>query len=349
MAIIKDEKKVLRRLDKGNDSYAKMPLFYKEEDGSWAFTGEFVTIHTIEEYNQYKGVYAEILDFIQANFASSIATVYKKALNSLVDYSGKTQVSELMTALSKGKTVEQGKVFGLASSESKTDSIASLGHIINGINAVNGKFKKPFKPFKLTGKGKDYIFPEFTERGVAAKVENKKISVKFKAVDSDEAERLREYMLSCVSGNSPEELRMKNLVEEYFRYSKHVADVVRSGSAIEAYEAFSDLSELSAYLFETDLRKYEKPTANSQGVDDFDYSTDFDGDDGFVDSADQFVEEEADDKVVGFDFKTGYKTETVFGEGGPAIRISPADGSFVVTFDEKTKIYTVDKAKELGE
>lgn len=348
MTIIKEEKKVLKNLKKGNDAYAKMPIFIKEDDGTWTFSGEYAVIHTIEEYNRYKEVYAEILGFIQQNFASSISSVYKNALNSLVYYSGKSQVSDLMTTLSKGKSVTLGKVFNQANSQNLNDSTASINHIINGVNAKNGKLRKPFKPYKLTGKGSDYIFPEFSENGVVAKVENKKITVNFKAVSAEEAERLKEYMLSCVPGSSVEEKNLRFVVNQYFDYSKYVAELIKKGNASQVYDAFSALNEMSSRLFETDLTKYEKPTANSQGVDDLDYTT-FDDFDGVGDQDDAVFVEEADDKVVGFDFKTGYKTETVFGEGGPAIRISPVDGSFVVTFDEKTKIYTVDKAKELGE
>ena len=348
MSIIKEEKKVLKSLKKGNDAYAKMPIFIKEDDGTWMFSGEYAVIHTIEEYNRYKEVYAEILGFIQQNFASSISSVYKNALNSLVYYSGKSQVSDLMTALSKGKTVTLGKVFNQANSQNVNDSTASINHIVNGINAKNGKLIKPFRPHRLTGKGMDYIFPEFSEMGVVAKVENKKVTVNFKSVSAEEAERLKEYMLSCVPGSTVEEMNLRFMVGQYFDFSKYVADIVKKGNAGKVYEAFSVLNEMSSRLFETDLSSYEKSTVSTP-IDDYGFSTDFDGDDGFVDSEDQLVEEDVDDKINGFDFKAPYKTEPYFGENGPVIRISPVDGSFVVTFDERSKTYVVDKAKELGE
>ena len=160
MEIIKGEKRLAKKLDKSKLAYAKMPLFFKGFDGEWLFTGQTTKIYTIEEFEEYKKMYAEIYDLIQQNYASSIANVYKVALNSFVSYEGQRgKTSELFDLMLRGKTVTLGKVFAKANSNNDRNAIASMKHILNGTNQVaGGKTGQPFKPFRLSGKGMEYVY-----------------------------------------------------------------------------------------------------------------------------------------------------------------------------------------------
>lgn len=359
MEIIKGEKRLAKKLDKSKLAYAKMPLFFKGLDGEWLFTGQTTKIYTIEEFEEYKKMYAEIYDLIKQNYAASIANVYKVALNSFVSYEGqKGKTSELFDLMMRGKSVSLGKVFGKANSVNDRDAIASMKHILNGTNQiVNGRTGQPFRPFRLSGKGMEYIFPEFSGKGVVAQVEGKNVSVKFRSVSQDDADRLRDYMLSCVPGTTKEEVMLQQIVEEYFAISKHAADLVKGGAPEDVYKAFSELNLMSAYLFDTDLSAYE--TAKPQEGFDEDYipdGSDLGGDDDFeqvvtIDEEPVSLPE-TDPKtqtVAGFDMLAKYVTEPVVKDGAVVIRISPTDGAFVVTFNAETQTYTVENEKQKGE
>ena len=351
MEIIKGEKTLARKLDRNKLAYAKMPLFFKDLDGAWFFTGQTIKIYTLEEFEEYKKLYAEIYDMIQQHYASSITNVYKAALNSFVSYDGqKGKTSELFDMMMRGKTVTVGKVFAKANSNNDRNSIASMKHILNGTNQlVNGRTGQPFKPFRLSGKGMEYILPEFSSKGVVAQVEGKNISVKFRSVGKDDADRLREYMLSCVPGETKEELILKQVVDEYFAISKQAATLVQSGAAADVYDAFSELNMMSAYLFDTDLSAYEKVELEDYEFEDDFYApdeSDLGGDEEFNQTI--IPEDESGDKVESkpqtvarIDMLAKYVTEPVVKDGAVVIRISPTDGAFVVTFNTESSSVNV--------
>lgn len=350
MKIIKDEKTITKKLSNQEIDYAKLPVFFKDADNGWVFTGQTNRIYTIEELNEYKEMYAEIYDFIRENFASSIANVYKTALNSFVVYDGqKSKVSELYDTLLRGKSVTNSKVFAKANSNNDKDTVASIKYILNGTNKLLSKrTNQPFKPFRLSGKGMEYVLPEFSAEGVLAKVDGRQISVKFKSVGEQDAKALKDFMLSCVPGETKEEKMLQGIVDEYFSVSKQTADLIKAGAPEDIARAFSELNFMSAYLFDTDLSAYHKPQSQE---DEFDYeSQDIAGDD-FTGETEHIVpvENVTNNVVGGFDFKVPYQTEPVMENGEMFIRISPKDGSFVVTFNEKTRICVIDKETQKGE
>ena len=53
MKIIKDEKTIAKKLDAREIDYAKLPVFFKDPDNGWVFTGQTNRIYTIEELNEY--------------------------------------------------------------------------------------------------------------------------------------------------------------------------------------------------------------------------------------------------------------------------------------------------------
>ena len=357
MEIIKGEKRLAKKLDKSKLAYAKMPLFFKGFDGEWLFTGQTTKIYTIEEFEEYKKMYAEIYDLIQQNYASSIANVYKVALNSFVSYEGQRgKTSELFDLMLRGKTVTLGKVFAKANSNNDRNAIASMKHILNGTNQVaGGKTGQPFKPFRLSGKGMEYIFPEFSSKGVVAQVEGKNVSVKFRSVGKEDADRLRDFMLSCVPGTTAEELMLQQIVDEYFAISKQAAALVSAGAPEDVYKAFSELNLMSAYLFDTDLSAYEKAKPSEEEFDDV-YGvgeTDLGEPDGYeqvvISEQDETGDTQKSQTAIAFDMLAKYVTEPVVKDGSVVIRISPADGAFVVTFNADTQTYTVENDKQKGE
>lgn len=357
MEIIKGEKTIARKLDKNKMAYAKMPMFFKDLDGAWFFTGQTIKIYTVEEFEEYKKLYAEIYDMIQQNYAASIANVYKAALNSFVSYEGqKSKTSELFDMMMRGKTVSVGKVFAKANANNDRNTIASMKHILNGANQLSmGRTGQPFKPFRLSGKGMEYVLPEFSSKGVVAQVEGKNVSVKFRSTSKEDADRLRDYMLSCIPGETKEELILKQVVDEYFAISKQAADLVQSGAAAEVYDAFSELNMMSAYLFDTDLSAYEKVQPEDFEFGDETYTpdeSDLGGDDNFEQIILPVEEDKTDAKsqtVAGFDMVAKYVSEPVVKDGAVVIRISPTEGAFVVTFNTETQTYTVENEKQKGE
>ena len=102
-------------------------------------------------------------------------------------------------------------------------------------------------------------------------------------------------------------------------------------------------------MFDTNLSAYHKLQQTEEdeffvepGFDEADLSEDiYAGETDYV--------EPTKSQVAGFDFKTAYSTEPVVEGGEMFIRISPKDGAFVVTFNEKTKTCVVEKESQKGE
>ena len=258
---MKEVKRKIKMI-KAEDGAVALPGFRKLDDGNYVVDGA-VDVSKTTEIREYLREYKEIADLIRENYRREISQIFYSALGELV---GRTSAYRGDFSTQRTPVEALGGEFNDTQFLSRFAAGKGLSQkTIERILASDGLGVKRYKPgkeiidlMKMSDSTGYMVLPEMSDYGVVATPDKstKTISLRFKKFNGQDAEIIKNYLLSVAEGVEYGDL-CKKKIEEMFDTSKALAEVNEPYSEEERHLLFA-LGQQAVDLMGVDLTPFKK-------------------------------------------------------------------------------------------
>lgn len=269
MSLIKIKIKDIKDFLKVNSSI-QMPMISKAKNGDFLASGEYVDVHSYQEYQDQVKLYEEFIEYLEYKYNAEVPKMFKAALTKVLILKNEGLTSKRLH--SKEVTKSQYESF------TEEDYLRTLNFISKA--ALEKRLLKPARAIKdITTKkdgsmrhtlGTKYVLPLISENGVMLKRRGD-VRGQFQAstvtLSYTEAQEVKQAMLDeAEQAGAGEEV--KKLIEDIFELAASIGEKDKANEINNlSMELRKTLVAKCTELFGVDLARYEHANRSNEDSD----------------------------------------------------------------------------------